>query len=103
MKNLSVINKTNNQVSPKYETYVAVENSLLTRRSHKIKVLVDALRLVSQDKDISKETLIIPDECEIYGFSEGKHNLGTLLHFLADMLEQYFGQFLTNKANISLS
>jgi hypothetical protein len=32
--------------------------------------------------------LIIPDECEIYGFSEGKHNLGILLHFLADMLEE---------------
>jgi len=88
MKNLSVINKTHNGVLPNYETDIPNENSLLTRRSHKIKVLVDALRLVSQDKDISKETLIIPDECEIYGFSEGKHSLGTLLHFLADMLEE---------------
>ncbi len=88
MKNLSVINKSHNQVSPKYEANVPNENSLLTRRSHKIKILVDALRLVSQDKDISKETLIIPDECEIYGFSEGNHNLGILLHFFADMLEE---------------
>jgi hypothetical protein len=37
---------------------------------------------------LSKETLFIPDECEKYGFVEGKHNLGTLLHFLADMLEE---------------
>lgn len=88
MKNLSVIDKTHNQASPKYETNFNTENSLLTRRSHKIKILVDALRLVSQDRDISKETLIIPDECEIYGFSEGKHDLGILLHFLADMLEE---------------
>ena len=88
MKNLSVINEIHNQASPKYETNFSDENGLLTRRSHKLKILVDALRLVSQDKDISKETLIIPDECEIYGFSEGKHNLGTLLHFLADMLEE---------------
>lgn len=61
---------------------------LLTRRSHKIKVLVDALRLVSTDKDISRENLIIPDDCEKYGFVEGKHNLGEFLHFLADMLEE---------------
>ncbi|HEY0457604.1 MAG TPA: hypothetical protein VGC97_00550 [Pyrinomonadaceae bacterium] len=88
MKNLSVVDKTQNQAPPKYETKFSDENNLLTRRSHKIKILVDALRLVSQDKDISKETLIIPDECEIYGFSEGKHNLGILLHFLADMLEE---------------
>jgi hypothetical protein len=88
MKNLAVIDKTQNQAPPKYETEFSDGNNLLTRRSHKIKILVDALRLVSQDKDISKETLIIPDECEIYGFSEGKHNLGILLHFLADMLEE---------------
>jgi hypothetical protein len=88
MKNLSVINKTHNHSSPNFEPDFSDENNLITRRSHKIKILVDALRLVSQDKDISKETLVIPDDCEIYGFSEGQHDLGILLHFLADMLEE---------------
>jgi hypothetical protein len=32
-------------------------------------------------------TVIIPDGCEKYGFAEGEHDLATLLHFLADMLE----------------
>ena len=63
-------------------------NSLLTSRNYKIKVLVDALRLVSSDKDISKEKLLIPDDCEKYGFVEGNHNLANFLHFLADMLEE---------------
>lgn len=56
--------------------------------STKIKVLVDALRLASDDKDIKNEILLIPDECEKYGFAEGKHNLSLVLHFLADMLEE---------------
>jgi hypothetical protein len=56
--------------------------------SSKIKVLVDALRLASEDKDIKNEILLIPDDCEKYGFAEGKHNLSLVLHFLADMLEE---------------
>lgn len=88
MKNSLLKTASSNEISQIYEFKPPSENGLLTRRSHKIKVLVDALRLVSQDKDISKETLFIPDECEKYGFVEGKHNLGTLLHFLADMLEE---------------
>ncbi len=62
--------------------------SLITSKSYKVKILVDALRLVSADKDISEGKLIIPDNCEQYGFVEGNHNLGILLHFLADMLEE---------------
>jgi hypothetical protein len=56
--------------------------------SEKIEALVRALRLVSQDDEIRVRELLIPDECEKYGFSEGSHNLGELLHFLADMLEE---------------
>jgi hypothetical protein len=56
--------------------------------SAKIKVLVDALRLASEDKDIKNEILLIPGDCEKYGFVEGKHNLSLVLHFLADMLEE---------------
>lgn len=76
------------EVSAGHKKYYSAQNQLLTRRSYKIKVLVDALRLVSQDEDISRETLIIPDDCEKYGFVEGNHDLGILLHFLADMLEE---------------
>ncbi|MBX2976815.1 MAG: hypothetical protein KF721_11825 [Ignavibacteriaceae bacterium] len=56
--------------------------------SRKIAILVDALRLVSEDKEIKERELYIPDDCEKYGFVEGDHNLGQLLHFLADMLEE---------------
>ncbi len=57
-------------------------------QSEKIKILVNALRLVSTDPDIKIRDLIIPDDCEKYGFAEGEHNLSVLLHFLADMLEE---------------
>lgn len=56
--------------------------------SEKIEILVNALRLVSTDDFIKIQRLIIPDNCEKYGFAEGNHNLGLLLHFLADMLEE---------------
>lgn len=56
--------------------------------SEKIRILVDALRLVSSDSDIRFKTLLIPDDCEKYGFVEGKHQLGVFLQFLADMLEE---------------
>ena len=54
----------------------------------KIAILVNALRLVSNDSEIQSRELYIPEDCEEYGFSEGYHNLGELLHFLADMLEE---------------
>lgn len=56
--------------------------------TEKIAILVNALRLVSSDKDIKSRELYIPDDCEKYGFAEGYHNLGELLHFLADMIEE---------------
>ncbi len=57
-------------------------------RKEKIEILVNALRLASSDEDIKEERLFIPDDCEKYGLVEGYHNLSTLLHFLADMLEE---------------
>lgn len=77
MENEVAENSTNTSQSVNY-----------TARSEKIKLIVDALRLVSKDKDIRDDELIIPSNCEEYGFSEGSHNLGTLLYFLADMLEE---------------
>ena len=56
--------------------------------SKKIAILVEALRLVSSDVDIKDRELTIPYDCEKHGFVEGNHNLGNLLHFLADMLEE---------------
>lgn len=56
--------------------------------SEKITILVNALRLVSNDSEIKLRELIIPEGCEKHGFTEGYHNLGNILHFLADMLEE---------------
>jgi hypothetical protein len=64
------------------------EKPHFTETSNKIKVLVDALRLASEDNDIKNEILFIPDDCEKYGFAKGEHNLSVLLHFLSDMLEE---------------
>ena len=49
--------------------------------------LVSMLRIISEDKRFSGQTIVIPDDCEQYGFAEGEFNLPELLYFLADMLE----------------
>lgn len=49
--------------------------------------LVSTLRIISEDSRFAGQTVIIPDECEKYGFAEGEFNLPELLEFLADMLE----------------
>ena len=49
--------------------------------------LVNLLRIISEDKRFIGQTVVIPDNCEEYGFAEGEFNLPKLLHFLADMLE----------------
>ncbi len=80
MKSLTI---TNSQLQSHHN------NSIFTTfPSEKISILVNALRLVSSDSDIKFRDLVIPDNCEKYGFTEGSHELGTLLHFLADMLEE---------------
>ncbi len=63
-------------------------NSLITRKSAKIKALIDVLRYVAIDIDLASEKLYIPDECEEQGFVEGYYKVGNLLYFLADMLEE---------------
>lgn len=73
----------------KHNDSIEKENSIYFELpSEKINILVKALRLVSSDLEIKRSDLIIPDNCEKFGFAEGKHNLGILLHFLADMLEE---------------
>lgn len=77
------LTKTNTSLSLKRDKTIEFPG-----KSEKIEILVNALRLVSMDNFIKIQALIIPDDCEKYGFVEGYHNLGTLLHFLADMLEE---------------
>jgi len=57
-------------------------------RSEIISNLVKELRRISSDPLIKGSDLVIPDNCEKYGFAEGTHNLEVLLYFLADMLEE---------------
>lgn len=49
--------------------------------------LVSLLRIISEDERFLEQTVVIPDKCGQYGFSEGEFNLPELLYFLADMLE----------------
>ncbi|WP_289048544.1 hypothetical protein [uncultured Psychrobacter sp.] len=49
--------------------------------------LVSMLRIISEDPRFLRQTVVIPDECEQYGFVEGEFDLPSLLYFLADMLE----------------
>lgn len=50
--------------------------------------MINHLRMWSNHFDISEKELYIPDCCEKYGFVEGKHNIGSIIRFLADMLEE---------------
>ncbi|MGP4787816.1 hypothetical protein ACTXGJ_01660 [Psychrobacter sp. 1Y11] len=49
--------------------------------------LVSLLRIISEDKRFIGQTVVIPDDCGQYGFTQGEFNLPKLLYFLADMLE----------------
>lgn len=49
--------------------------------------LVSTLRIISEDTRFAGQTVIIPDECEKFGFAQGEFDLPELLEFLADMLE----------------
>jgi len=49
--------------------------------------LTNMLRIISEDPRFLRQTVVIPDECEQYGFVEGEFDLPSLLYFLADMLE----------------
>ncbi len=49
--------------------------------------LIHLLRIIGEDQRFVGQTVVIPDDCEEYGFAEGEFNLPKLLYFLADMLE----------------
>lgn len=56
--------------------------------NEKVNALVQDLRIVASDVDIQSKKLLIPNNCEQYGFVSGYHNLSEILQFLADMLEE---------------
>ena len=79
IKNLTI------NISPTSSTsneFLDTGDSLIVRDE-----LVSMLRIISEDKRFSGQTIVIPDECEQYGFVEGEFDLPSLLYFLADMLE----------------
>ena len=49
--------------------------------------IIDILRSYSQKKGIKDAKLLIPNNCQYVGLIEGEHDLGELLHFIADMIE----------------
>lgn len=53
----------------------------------KLKEIIEFLKKASKEKCISEETIVIPDDCEKYGFVEGEFSLVKMLGFLGAMLE----------------
>ncbi len=54
----------------------------------KINLLVETLRNFATNEKLRNKDVIIPDQCEKYGFAQGCYNLEKLLYFLADMIEE---------------
>lgn len=79
IENLTINIGTKSSVS---DEFLDSQDSLIVRDE-----LVSMLRIISKDEIFSKQTVVIPDDCEQYGFAEGEFNLPELLYFLADMLE----------------
>lgn len=50
--------------------------------------IVSYMRFWADNFDIKSREIYIPDECEKYGFVEGKYKIGELIRFLADMVEE---------------
>ncbi|WP_218689366.1 hypothetical protein [Psychrobacter sp. BF1] len=79
IENLTINISTKSSVSA---DSLDTQDSLIVRDE-----LVSMLRIISKDEIFSKQTVVIPDDCEQYGFAEGEFKLPELLYFLADMLE----------------
>ncbi len=79
IENLTINISTKSSAS---NEFLDSQDSLIVRDE-----LISMLRIISKDERFSKQTVVIPDGCEQYGFAEGEFNLPELLYFLADMLE----------------
>ncbi|MDQ3748879.1 MAG: hypothetical protein M3367_07700 [Acidobacteriota bacterium] len=74
--------------------FIVEENSINLNRTKEENIIierafiVDFMRLWADNFDIKEEEIYIPDECEKHGFVEGKYNIGQMMRFFADMLEE---------------
>ncbi len=74
--------------------FIVEENSINLNRTKEENIIierafiVDFMRLWADNFDIREEEIYIPDECEKHGFVEGKYNIGQMVRFFADMLEE---------------
>ncbi len=50
--------------------------------------MINHLRMWSNGFDIKENEIYIPDECEKYGFVQGKYKIGEMIKFFADMLDE---------------
>lgn len=50
--------------------------------------IVNYMRFWANNFDIKNKEIYIPDECEKYGFVEGRYKVGEMIRFLADMIEE---------------
>lgn len=60
------------------------EENLIAERNF----IVGWMRIFSREFELREKEIIIPDNYEKYGFIEGKYNVGQMLQFFADMLEE---------------
>lgn len=74
--------------------FIVDENSINLNRTKEENIIVerafivDFMRLWADNFDIREKEIYIPDDCEKYGFIEGNHNVGQMMRFFADMLEE---------------
>lgn len=75
---------------PKYlKSYMFFRKEVyLPQANNNISLIIRNLRTLAKEEGIRNSHVLIPDKCERYGFAEGSHNLGNLLLFLADILEE---------------
>lgn len=57
-------------------------------KKEKMQALVNTLRIIAIDDYFKNKNFLIPIDTEQLIFSKGEHNLGDLLYYLADMLEE---------------
>ena len=78
------LNITINQIQEKQNDFDKNEAETL----NKMHELVETLRIIALDKYFENKKILIPYNCEKYGFVEGEYKLPDFLYFIADMLEE---------------
>ena len=83
IKNLTLNIKIENAESEKIDEELEKPKTAHEARE----MLIDVLRCASFDEKIIGQKVVIPDDCEKYGFVQGNFDVSVMIHFLADMLE----------------